>query len=130
MSPNDFYPKEETGDPDEIRLRPKNGVMGVEPGGVTSRLCSPWQGDFLACVCFFWPNQRPDMVFKDDGRGAQANWLRKIADQSGPNPPGGKLDTIQQFVDYVDELGVVMKNPAEPDKRAETERSNDIGGIV
>lgn len=126
FDPSQFYSSATTGDPDEIRFKPQGGGAGVTPGSLTSRLCSPWQFDFHACTCSWWPNQRPDLVFKDDGAGAEATWLRKIAAEDGRNPPGGNLDTNQGFIDHVDELGIVMKTPGDPNKRGETERHNNI----
>ncbi|MEQ8817860.1 MAG: LodA/GoxA family CTQ-dependent oxidase [Thalassobaculum sp.] len=121
-----FYPSEVTGDPDEIRFMPGRGGAGVIPGGLTESLCSPWQFDFQACTCAWWPNQRPDVAFKNGGAGAEVDWLRRIAAEDGRRPPGGTLQTNTDFIRHVDELGIIKRATNDPDRRAETERSDDI----
>lgn len=118
-----FYSQDVTNDPDEIRIMPKRGNNGVTPGALTDNLCSPWQYDFRACTCSFWPNQRPDVAQKDDDL---VNWRRKIAGQSGRRPVGGLLETNSDFIDHVDELGIVKGADSRLSDRIETERDNDI----
>lgn len=130
--PEMFYQESVTQDPDEIRVRPKTSATGpgVFPGDLTFRLCSPWQFDFRACSCYFWPNHRPDVAFKDSETGPEVNWRRRAAkdsaDYSGAtagSPDPGALSTNSDFVNHVDELGIVTK-PG--DKLVEVERDNDI----
>jgi hypothetical protein len=120
-----FYPGAALGDPDEVRVRPGGsmGGPGSMPGELTEGLCSPWQFDFLACTCNFWPNSRPDVAFRNDQNGPEVQWLRRNFDETGLNPPGGRLRTRVDVVRHVDELGIIRK---QNDKRVEKERDNDV----
>lgn len=112
-------------DPDEVRVRPGSslGGPGTTPGELTAGLCSPWQFDFLACTCNWWPNTRPDVAFRDQPQGPEVNWLRREFDEDGRDPPGGTLTTRQDIVRHVDKLGIIRK---QNDKPVEKERNNDI----
>lgn len=118
-----FQTPAQTGDPDEIRvLEATGGGAGLRPGMLTSGLCSPWQNDFLACTCGFWPAQRPDMAFKDDTSAVQVDWLRKVyADTTLPGATDMTKPT--EVIDHVDELGVVRLRGG---RAVETERTQDI----
>jgi hypothetical protein len=114
------------GDPTEIRLRPKTTASGpgVDPGELSMGLCSPWQFDFLACVCFFWVNQRPDVALRGSDTGNEVTWLRKTAAEDGAPPPSAlEIDTIPDLVDHVYKLGIIRK---QNDQRVEKERTSDI----
>ncbi|MBZ9728047.1 LodA/GoxA family CTQ-dependent oxidase [Mesorhizobium sp. CO1-1-11] len=130
FTPAQFYPESVTNDLDEIRFMPSRAGGGVAPGSLTDSLCSPWQYDFRACTCSWWPNHRPDVAFKDDGNGVEGNWRRRIAAESGNSPPSGLLETNPDFIEHVDELGIIKKAPGDPSKHAETERRNDIDPLI
>lgn len=124
--PNDtFYSGGALGDPDEVRVQPgaSIGGPGTMPGELTSALCSPWQFDFLACTCSFWPNSRPDVAFRNAPNGPNVKWLRREVDEPGDPPPSGMLDHRADIVRHVDKLGIIRK---ENDTRVEKERTNDI----
>jgi hypothetical protein len=53
--------------------------LGLQPGDVTKRSALPWQADFLQCSHFWWPAQRPNEVFLDDG--SQLEWDRLITSE-------------------------------------------------
>lgn len=120
-----FYSGGALGDPDEVRVRPGSSVggPGTVPGELTAGLCSPWQFDFLACTCSFWPNSRPDVAFRENANQTEFQWLRREADEAGGNPPSGVLSTRQDIVRHVDKLGIIRK---QDDARLEKERNNDI----
>lgn len=124
--PNDtFYSGAALGDPDEVRVRPgaSGGGPGTLPGELTSGLCSPWQFDFLACTCNFWPNSRPDAAFRNNPNPPKVQWLRRDPDETGNAPPSGELNRRADIVRHVDKLGIIRK---QNDQRVETERSRDI----
>lgn len=125
MTSSNFYAGAALGDPDEVRVRPGSSVggPGTLPGELTAGLCSPWQFDFLACTCYWWPNSRPDTAFRNDANGPSVNWLRRNPDELGANLPSGALSTRSDIVRHVDKLGIIRK---QGDKRVETERGNDI----
>jgi L-Lysine epsilon oxidase N-terminal len=124
-----FYSGAALGDADEVRVRPGGsvGAPGTPPGELTAGLCSPWQFDFLACTCTFWPNSRPDVAFRNDANGPAVEWLRRNVNQTGNSPGGGVLNTRADIVQHVDELGIIRK---QNDKRVEKERDNDIPPLV
>jgi hypothetical protein len=126
--PNDmFYPGATIGDPDEVRVRPSAsiGAPGARPGELTQGLCSPWQFDFLVCTCVWWPNQRPDIAFREDENGPLVDWLRRDADRTGaiPDHDSAELHNRASIVAHVDELGIIRR---QNDKRVEKERDEDI----
>ncbi|WP_143201828.1 LodA/GoxA family CTQ-dependent oxidase [Bradyrhizobium sp. NAS96.2] len=125
MTNNKFYTGAALGDQDEVRVRPGSSIggPGTLPGELTEGLCSPWQFDFLACTCYWWPNSRPDIAFRDDANGPVVNWLRRNPDELGPNPASGALSTRSDIVRHVDKLGIIRKDS---DKHVEKERTNDI----
>ncbi|WP_424886975.1 hypothetical protein [Streptomyces sp. XH2] len=50
----------------------------VQPGDLTSSLCSPWQNDYRECACYYWAASRPDFVNVDtdeEGLSVGNNWL-------------------------------------------------------
>jgi len=53
--------------------------LGLRPGDVTKRSALPWQADFLQCGAFWWPAQRPNEVFLEDGN--QKEWDRGISNE-------------------------------------------------
>jgi L-Lysine epsilon oxidase N-terminal len=120
-----LYAPSATGDPDEIRLAPKTtaGGGGALPGELTSGLCSPWQFDFIACSCDYWASQRPDLLFKDASATDQVAWLRKKVSDVGQAPAGGSLDSAEQIIAEVDQLGVARKVGGQI---VETERTQDL----
>jgi hypothetical protein len=118
-----LYPSSQTGDPDEVRVRPKTGPgdAGSDPGELTSGLCSPWQFDFILCTCNYWAAQRPDKSFKDPASADEVRWLRRRVADTGATPP--VLETPKDIIDHVDQLGVVRRIGG---RRVETERTEDI----
>lgn len=117
-----FEPAAATGDPDEVRVKHKDGTgAGIEPGDMTFNLCSPWQYDFKACSCHFWPNHRPDVAFMDDPSGPEVNWRRK--QNSSTSSSGDNISTNNEYIDHVYELGIIRKVDG---KRVEKERDQDI----
>jgi len=125
MTNSKFYAGAALNDPDEVRVRPGSSPAGpgTLPGELTAGLCSPWQFDFLACTCYWWPNSRPDTAFRNDANGPNVNWLRRNPDELGANLPSGTLSTRADIVRHVDEFGIIRK---QGDKRVEVERNNDI----
>jgi L-Lysine epsilon oxidase N-terminal/L-lysine epsilon oxidase C-terminal domain len=119
-----LLPPVETGDPDEVRIAfdQFGNAAGASPGELTSGLCSPWQFDFQACTCGFWPAQRPDTALRDATTPVTVNWRRKkVADVGGG--AAGLLTTKKDFVDHVHELGILREQNG---RVIETERTNDI----
>ena len=119
-----LIPPVETGDPDEVRIAfdEMENNAGASPGELTAGLCSPWQFDFQACTCGFWPAQRPDTAFRDATTPVKVNWRRRrVADVGGG--AAGLLTTKQDFVDHVHALGILRE---ENGRIIETERTNDI----
>jgi hypothetical protein len=56
------------------------GLMALGPGSITQRMALPWQADFLKCSGQWWPAQRPDKVFVNDGdTEPSASWIEGIA---------------------------------------------------
>lgn len=118
-----LHPPLVTGDPDEVRIafdEFENGA-GASPGELTSGLCSPWQFDFQACTCGFWPAQRPDSAFRDATTPVKLKWPRRRAADVGGTL--GLLTTKRDFVEHVHELGILRE---ENGRVIETERTNDI----
>lgn len=118
-----LYSTVNTGDPDEVRFASEDevGPAGAHPGELTSGLCSPWQFDFEACECNYWPAQRPDSAFRDETTPVKVKWIRKRAADSGGAL--GMLTTKKDFVDHVDKLGILRERNG---RVVETERDNDI----
>lgn len=108
-------------DPADIRPTRGDAGGGVSPGHLTRDLCSPWQFDFMACTCSWWPNHRPDVAFRD---GQEVNWLRRKATETGRAPPSGVISTAPELLQVVDELGVVRKDAT--GKAVEKERTRDF----
>lgn len=118
-----FHDSTTLGDPDEVRIRPGSslGGPGTLPGELTIGLCSPWQFDFRACTCNWWPNHRPDIAFQGGAGGPEVNWTRRTAADASPAAP--KLKTNEDFIRHVDELGIIRSVGG---ARVERERDNDI----
>jgi hypothetical protein len=117
-----FHTPASLGDADEVRIRPGSslGGPGTLPGELTLGLCSPWQFDFRACTCHWWPNHRPDLAFQAPG-GPSVNWLRRTA--ADASPAAAKLTTNEDFIRHVDELGIIRSAAG---AAVEHERDNDI----
>jgi hypothetical protein len=106
-------------DPREMRVRYKSaaGDQGAVLGQLTSGLCSPWQGDFTACVGY-WSEHLPTQAYLDEASSTPVQVFRKeYANQSSSAPV---LKTGNDFTRHVDEIGVVRLIDS---KRVETERN-------
>lgn len=72
----------------------------LSAGDVTKQMSVPWQADFYACHVdgdtSWWPSQRPDDVFPDDGSG-QISWTRDL------------VNSADDMVQYWYQLGVVVQ---------------------
>lgn len=113
-----------TADADELRIRRKTeqSGLGAEPGELTVGLCSPWQFDFIACGCSYWPNHRPDVAFKEVPGGPRVDWERRRAgDTEYPSPD--TIHTTPEYIEHVYELGIHRKVAGQ---RVETERDEDV----
>jgi L-lysine epsilon oxidase-like protein len=112
-------------DPREMRPRYKTapGGSGAVPGQLTSGLCSPWQGDFTACVGY-WAEHLPIQAYLDEATSTPVQPFRKkYANHSSGAP---RLTSGDDFAEHVDKIGVMrMLNS----KLVETERDagDDIG---
>jgi hypothetical protein len=112
-------------DPREIRVRYKSipADPGAVPGQLTSGLCSPWQGDFTACVGY-WTENLPEEAYLDEDTNTTVPVFRKrYADTAS----GTELTTGDDFAKHVDEVGIVRLQNS---KLVETERDpgDDIVG--
>lgn len=105
-------------DPGELRVRYKSGPgdQGAVPGQLTSGLCSPWQGDFTACVGY-WTEHLPTEAFLTEDSSTIVRVFRKEYADHAPDAP--ELTSAQDFVDHVDKVGVLRLREG---KRVETER--------
>ena len=106
-------------DPREMRVRYQSapGDQGAVPGQLTSGLCSPWQGDFTACVGY-WTENLPTQAYLDEDTSTVIKVFRKeYANQSSDAPA---LRSGDDFTRHVDEIGVVRVIDS---KRVETERN-------
>ena len=85
----------------------------LEAGDVTKQMALPWQADFAACrqegELAWWPAQRPDDVFPEDG-GPQVSWTRGII---------GAKHSMADMVRHWHRLGFVVKRRS---RYVETER--------
>jgi hypothetical protein len=107
-----------TVDPREMRVRYKSTPtdVGAVPGQLTSGLCSPWQGDFTACVGY-WTEHLPIDVFLDeDSSIAVKLFRRRYADHDSD---AATLETGDDFDRHVDKVGVTRIRGGKP---IETER--------
>ena len=105
-------------DPEEIRVRYRTSPTdpGVVPGQLTSGLCSPWQGDFTACVGY-WSENLPEDAYLDEDSSIPVRVFRRLfADHS---PGADSLTTGDDFTNHVDQVGVVRLIDS---KSVETER--------
>lgn len=106
-------------DPREMRVRYQSSPadQGAVPGQLTSGLCSPWQGDFTACVGY-WSENLPPQAFLSENSSTIVQVFRKeYADHSSG---AEQLETGNDFERHVDKVGVVrMRNG----KQVETERA-------
>jgi hypothetical protein len=108
-------------DPREMRVRyrtPGTTDPGAVFGQLTSGLCSPWQGDFTACVGY-WAEHLPRKAFLDENTNAQVLVFRKEYANQSPNAPALSEDHGDEFEQHVDKMGVVRRINS---KRLETER--------
>jgi hypothetical protein len=115
-------------DPREMRVRYKSSPadVGAVPGQLTSGLCSPWQGDFTACVGY-WSENLPPQAFLDDNSSTIVQVFRKqYSDHSGN---AEQLETGNDFERHVDKVGVVRVRNG---KHVETERKpgDDISDLI
>jgi hypothetical protein len=101
-------------------MRPLYQAVSGDPGAVlgqlSSDLCSPWQGDFTACVGY-WTEHLPETAYLDEATSVPVQLFRlTYAEHSqGANVLTDGID----FVDHVDQIGVArMRNG----KLIETER--------
>jgi hypothetical protein len=69
--------------------------LGLRPGDVTKRSALPWQADFLQCGAFWWPAQRPNEVFLEDG--SQKEWDRGITNEVQMTRVWGRLGFVVNF---------------------------------
>jgi hypothetical protein len=106
-------------DPREMRLRYKSPGQpgpGAVPGQLTSGLCSPWQGDYTACVGY-WPAHLPPRAFLDENTQTEVRFFRKrYTDQT---PGAETLKTPEDFDNHIEKMGVVRLRNA---RLVETER--------
>jgi len=86
----------------------------LQAGDVTKQLAVPWQADFADCQqeeeLAWWPAQRPDAVFPEDG-GPQVGWARGII---------GTTHSMSDMVKKWHRLGFVVKRGS---RYVETERN-------
>jgi L-Lysine epsilon oxidase N-terminal/L-lysine epsilon oxidase C-terminal domain len=87
-----------------FRLKPKKALPtplslgadlaeGLEPGDLIKYMAQPWQADFNVCssqpldgrVVWWWPAQRPLMVYTERGRRHQVPWVGSDDDQNAPD---------------------------------------------
>lgn len=82
----------------------------LKAGDATKQMSVPWQADFWACQLdgdtSWWPSQRPDDVFPEDG-GGQTGWTRDFVNNSA------------EMIQFWYQLGVVVRRG---DAFVETER--------
>lgn len=104
---------------------------GLEPGDLTKYMALPWQADFNECsqeeagsrFAYWWPVQRPDYVFVENGDDdmAQVAWVGTDADQSAPDYL--KFADLHLMVERWSRLGFVVNTRSERDPRfVEVER--------
>jgi hypothetical protein len=117
-------------DPREMRVRYKTALTdsgpGAVPGQLTSGLCSPWQGDFAACVGF-WAEHLPEKAYLDEETNTEVEFFRRrYADRLGGPTLDGDPDGMDRHVDKIGVLRVPFG------KRLETERGpgDDIEDIA
>jgi len=105
-----------TVDPREMRVRYKTSPTdpGAVLGQLTSGLCSPWQGDFTACVGY-WGEHLPTEAFLDEDSSVAVQVFRKRYAE----PDGETLSSGDDFNRHVDKIGVVREVSG---KLVETER--------
>ena len=106
-------------DPREMRVRYKSSPSdaGAVPGQLTSGLCSPWQGDFTACVGY-WTENLPEEAYLDEDSSIPVQVFRKQYSNHSPGAPS--LTSGNDFARNVDKVGVVRLRNS---KLTETERN-------
>lgn len=92
--------------PQDVRIRYKqtHGDTGAVPGQLTSGLCSPWQGDFTACVGYWAENLPPDAQLEADTSQSVLVFRRNYDDLGGTGP---WLTSGDDFDRHVDRIGTV-----------------------
>jgi hypothetical protein len=83
---------------------------GLEPGDITKYMAQPWQADFNECSVqpiagqsyWWWPAQRPHMVFPAANPAQRLPWTRIDA-----NDPNGGFDDLQMVTNWKD-LGFIL----------------------
>ena len=84
------------------RLSPQ----AVRPGFVTRQMALPWQADWNDCRSDWWPSQRPNDVYRNDGdvsNNGSVEWSRGV---------GGRGDPVtrQDMVDNFAKLGLIYES--------------------
>lgn len=118
-------------DPGEARVRYKASLTdpgpGAVPGQLTSGLCSPWQGDFAACVGY-WAEHLPRQAYLDEETSTLVQFFRRQYADTSLNGPS--LESDPDGMDrHVDKIGVLRVVAG---KRVETERGpgDDIQDLI
>jgi hypothetical protein len=91
-----------------------NLAAGLEPGDLIKFMAVPWQADFNECssqpldnrVVWWWPAQRPVMVYLEPGRHKQVAWVGTDYDQHAPDYVSFKDDI--EMVEHWKRLGFVF----------------------
>jgi hypothetical protein len=118
-------------DPREARVRYKASLTdtgaGAVPGQLTSGLCSPWQGDFAACVGY-WAQHLPQTAYLDEETSTLVQFFRKQYADTSDNGPTLEYDP-NGMDRHVDKIGVMRIRSG---KRVETERDkgDDIKDLI
>lgn len=116
---NAFYPRDAGPiGPNEIRVQRvgEGGAPGVEPGQLTSGLCSTWQGDLKACLNW-WTAEFPNTVVRTDGAEVFLARERYAVNEQLSDP-----EAINKHADH---FGVARDLDDDVDELRETERTAD-----
>lgn len=112
-------------------------AAGLEPGDLCKFMAVPWQADFNECssqpldgrFVWWWPAQRPVMVYLEPGRHKQVAWVGTDYDQNAPDYVCFKDDI--EMVEHWQSLGFVFNiGTAEQPDFVEVERTlpRAVGG--
>ena len=88
--------------------------QGMEPGDLSRYMALPWQADFNECSdqglddnsVWWWPAQRPYMVYPDAASSDQVPWTRS----SDQVPLGFQFPEDVQMVYHWNNLGFIIQN--------------------